>query len=166
MTISPELAGQTKIDHLRDLIVSQVAEAGEITLIARSADSPVVMAAASARDTLVERGASVRIVFLQHGSRMSDAFCEAVSVDTRLALNPRLLEAHEQMVVGNAIWLGDCMRRDPLKRDAFTQVKVGCAVTSTFAALSFEKLWAIGTPVIGAPVLSQSPINASQSQGA
>jgi hypothetical protein len=35
------------------------------------------------------------------------------------ARHPRLVEAHEQLVLGpETCWIGDCMQRDPAKCDA------------------------------------------------
>ena len=47
--------------------------------------------------------------------------------EIRWAKNPRMLDAHEQLVIGpNSTWMGDCMRRDPTKRDAFQSFNVDC----------------------------------------
>lgn len=143
MTTMP--SAPSKADHLRDVIVRELRDGGEVCVIARSSDSPVVRALDAAAATLSACNAHVRVVFLQAGCRVGD-YGDMVTIDARFALNPRLLEAHEQLVVGQTVWFGDCMRRDPSKRDAFSQEKVGCSVTSSFAALSFEKLWALGTP--------------------
>ena len=37
----------------------------------------------------------------------------------RVLGDPRFGAAHEQLVVGTHVWTGDCLRRDPNKRDAF-----------------------------------------------
>jgi hypothetical protein len=146
---------QDRVQSLAKFIAANVAEGSEVTLIARSIDSPVVQACDAAADALAAANASVRAVFLQSnvGSWAEAPAGDGFARDIRLALNPRLLEAHEQLVIApRAVWIGDCMRRDPSKRDAFSQEKVGCTVTATFAALSFEKLWQIGTPRV--PALS------------
>lgn len=146
---------QDKVQSLAKFISANLADGCEVTLIARSIDSPIVRACEQASEALAAAHASVRAVFLQTNIGVwSDATAAAaLNRDVRLALNPRLLEAHEQLVIApRAVWIGDCMRRDPAKRDAFAQEKIGCTVTTTFAALSFEKLWQIGTPVM--PALS------------
>jgi hypothetical protein len=136
-----------KVPHLTRFIEAHLAQGADVSLIARSNDSPIALAIIAARETMVEKQANVRAVFMQ--SPPSSWIADQQLPDFRVALNPRLLEAHEQLVIGRAaVWIGDCMRRDPYKRDAFQQEKVACAVTSQFAAVSFERLWVIGTPVV------------------
>lgn len=140
-----------KSHHLARFISEHVTDGAEVTVIARSVDSPIAAALASVREVLESKHASTRVIFLQTPSALWQAEpSTAHSGDIRVALNPRLLEAHEQLVIGtSAVWIGDCMRRDPAKRDAFSQEKVACPVTSRFAAISFDRLWAIATPMLG-----------------
>ena len=45
------------------------------------------------------------------------------------------------------VWTGDCLRRDPNKRDAFEVYHSGDATIRLYAAVSFEKLWAAARPI-------------------
>jgi hypothetical protein len=71
-------------------------------------------------------------------------FAESV----RLARNPRLLDAHELLVLGPVTsWFGDSMRREPEKRDAWERFAAECAETARHAQLSFERLWQASEPI-------------------
>jgi hypothetical protein len=95
-----------------------------ITLLARAPDSPVARAVASMATELTGANISLTAVLLD-----LDAFTEEPgrpsildmsNADIRVLADPRFTSAHEQMVLSaNIMWLGDCMRRDPAKRDAF-----------------------------------------------
>ena len=65
----------------------------------------------------------------------------------RVLGDPRFGAAHEQLVVGTHVWTGDCLRRDPNKRDAFEVYHSGDATIRLYAAASFEKLWAAARPI-------------------
>lgn len=94
------------------------------TLIARSPESPVAQALMAAPQSLFVFGAP-RIIFTRlHDAGTIPALPEVMSqsIDRqfRLLADPRFLDAHEQLVLAtDCCWIGDCMRRDPMKRDAF-----------------------------------------------
>ena len=68
--------------------------------------------------------------------------------EVRGARRPRLVEAHEQLVMSPTVcWIGDCMRRDPAKCDAFENFVEDCGEAAGCAAVSFERLWVISEPV-------------------
>ena len=51
---------------------------------------------------------------------------------------------HEQLVLGPAAsWVGDCMRRDPMKRDAYECYAADCSKTAGWARTSFDRFWNI-----------------------
>ena len=61
------------------------------------------------------------------------ALSDAVEVDceVRWARKPRLIEAHEQLVLGpQTCWIGDSMRREPAKCDAYETYIDDCAETA------------------------------------
>jgi hypothetical protein len=61
--------------------------------------------------------------------------------------DPRLLEAHEQLVLSDKkAWIGDCMRRDPSRRDAYESCCDGSDSRASWAARSFEHMWAAAAP--------------------
>ena len=69
--------------------------------------------------------------------------CEA-----RLTRDPRLIEAHEQLVLGQrACWTGDSMRRDPAASDAYESFIDDCAKLAAAAHATFERLWSAADPL-------------------
>ena len=71
------------------------------------------------------------------------------SHEIRWAKHPRLIEAHEQLVLGpETCWIGDCMRRDPAKCDAYESYVEGCGEAAGCAAVSFERLWLACQPMV------------------
>ncbi|MGE3917760.1 MAG: hypothetical protein AB7F78_18865, partial [Hyphomicrobiaceae bacterium] len=97
-----------------------------IALLARAPTSPVVAALLALSDELAERRIGA-IIVLAGGATAAEnetwslSFSAKFIHEIRLTSNPRVLDGHEQLIVGDrAVWYGDCMRRDPLKRDAFT----------------------------------------------
>jgi hypothetical protein len=161
--IAPSPAAD-KAQYLARFIVDHAVDGAEVTVIARSCDSPVALALASARDAIESKNGCMRAVVMQ---ALPLGWGGDTPIDVRVALNPRLQDAHEQLVVGDAaVWIGDCMRRDPAKRDAYQQEKVACPVTSQFAALSFERLWAIATPPVGPVALGSVPAVPQRRDGA
>ena len=133
-----------------------------VLLIARSAASPVARALVAMGPELAAAGISVQVIFT---SVASDATAQSWSApgsaipfarSVRLTRNPRLADAHEQLVLGDGMaWYGDCMRRDPEKRDAFERFHAACDETARMAAQSFQRIWALSAPVSGrAPVLA------------
>ena len=71
------------------------------------------------------------------------------SHEIRWARHPRLIEAHEQLVLGpETCWIGDCMRRDPAKCDAYESYVEGCGEAAGCAAVSFERLWLASQPMV------------------
>jgi hypothetical protein len=62
----------------------------------------------------------------------------ALDYEVRWARDPRLIEAHEQLVLGaQTCWIGDSMRRDPTKCDAFESYVEGCGEAAGCALVSF-----------------------------
>jgi hypothetical protein len=128
-------------------------------LIARSPDSPVAQALRAHTATLVQTGIRLRAIFSEiEPGRAAAAVCVApfsVPSECRIIRDPRLLAAHEQLVLApDCTWIGDCMRREPSKRDTFERFAPSCTETATHAARSFERLWHIAVPVEQLPPLS------------
>jgi hypothetical protein len=127
----------------------------DVLVIARSVESPVVRAIASRAGDIVATGCSVRMIIALADqqsppcdwvlSRDTDIDCEV-----RWAKRPRLIEAHEQLVLGpETCWIGDSMRREPAKCDAYESYVEACVATAAAAAVSFERLWAASEPLFG-----------------
>ena len=151
---------ETKLKAFIRTVVEQAAsrdnpeaESNILLLIARSVDSPVAKAVAS----LVREGAiaaPLRTILALMPRDDSDA--AAVATFTALAgghggqliRDIRLFDAHEQIVLGPAAsWVGDCMRRDPMKRDAYECYAPDCAKTAGWARTSHERLWSVCEPM-------------------
>lgn len=114
-------------------------------LLARSHESPVVRALMSI--VAEGRGEGIvlkTIVTVHRGDQPVDWPSELVAMtDCRLARDPRLLDAHEQLWLdGETVWIGDCMRREPAKRDAFECYAAGCEATARSAETAFNRIWA------------------------
>jgi hypothetical protein len=148
-----------KEQKLREFVRHHISSAAETTanqgvlmVVARSAESPVVKAVAGLSSEIRGAGYALRIIFahLDH-----DALPESWERDVgglhsevRWARRPRLVEAHEQLVLSPTVcWIGDCMRRDPAKCDAFETYVEDCGEAAGCAAVSFERLWIISEPV-------------------
>jgi hypothetical protein len=115
-------------------------------LIARSPDSPVarVIADLVRRQRLKLPVRAIFAAFDSPGTSGAATCAEAV----RIARDPRLLDAHEQLVLGpRTSWVGDCMRRDPLKLDAYEAFAADGRGKARRAAASFERLWQVSVPV-------------------
>lgn len=116
------------------------------TVVARAPDSPVVRALQAAADDLKSNRVSVRALFLNVDGLFDDKYkpslLDVIDVDLRLLHDVRFAAAHEQLVLGPAtIWLGDCMRRDPAKRDALEFFHSDNEIAAHHASVSFERLW-------------------------
>ena len=124
------------------------------TLLARSTASPVAQALVCLGPDLAAAGIQIRAIFtnpeLPHasGGWLQTGPTVAFKRDIRWAKPIAMNEAHEQLVLGPVTsWVGDCMRRDPQKRDAFEKYAAGCKSTAAFACSSFESIWRISTPL-------------------
>ena len=123
-----------------------------LLVVARSLESPVVRAIASLGHEIAAAGLAVRII-LAHIDRdaLLDEWGRGVAFmhEIRWARHPRLIEAHEQLVIDTeTCWIGDCMRRDPTKCDAYESFVEGCGEAAGCAAVSFERLWTTCQPLL------------------
>ena len=134
------------------------AAGGCYLLIARSPESPVTQALREQAAGLAKSGIRIRAVFgdveLGQSATIVAAAPFALPSECRIARDVRLLAAHEQLVLApDCAWIGDSMRREPSKRDAYENFAAGCAETATNAARSFEKIWRAAAPVRSVPVV-------------
>jgi hypothetical protein len=127
----------------------------EITLVARSAESPVARALASLGTDITSRGITVRAIFGYLECEKSPIGWSIAGPEIpftrqlRWAKNPRLADAHEQLVLGpQTAWIGDCLRRDPSRRDAYEQYVTADARTSETLHTSFARLWTASVPLM------------------
>jgi hypothetical protein len=124
---------------------------GHLLLVARSLDSPVVKAISTLSEDIAAAGLGVRMI-LAHVDRepLPEDWGRGVpfGYEIRWARRPRLVEAHEQLVIGpETCWIGDCMRRDPAKCDAYESFVEDCGEAAGCAAVSFERLWHASEPL-------------------
>src|SRR6202790_4000349 len=148
-----EMSISEKVAKLSAFIASDIdtrtgrglyAAGGGYLLIARSPVSPVAIAMRDHASSLARSGIRIRAVFceveLGQGAATVAAAPFALPSECRIARDTRLLSAHEQLVLApDRAWIGDSMRREPSKRDAYESFAAGCAETATNAARSFEK---------------------------
>jgi hypothetical protein len=163
-----EMSISEKVAKLSAFIASDIdtrtgrglyAAGGCYLLIARSPVSPVAIALRDHASGLAKSRIRVRAVFgeveLGQGAATVAAAPFALPSECRIARDARLLAAHEQLVLAaDRAWIGDSMRRDPSKRDAYESFAAGCVETATNAARSFEKIWRASAPVRSVPVVA------------
>jgi hypothetical protein len=133
-------------------------------LVARSADSPVAKAVFALSPEIGAGNFILRAIFGTLGTAETAIIAQAcresdLELQIRWARDIRLMDAHEQLVLPpDARWMGDCMRRDPAKRDAYEHYAIACRETAKLASICFERLWVASEPVIERkqPVLLQS----------
>lgn len=148
---------EEKDSRLKNFILQHLKQrnpgAAHCLLIARSADSPVARTLLSMGARAELKGFTVRAIFAQLGTAETARIAEACRVSDwalqiRWARDLRLLEAHEQLVISPALsWIGDCMRRDPLSRDACELYSPDCLETARQASLFFERIWQNSEPI-------------------
>jgi hypothetical protein len=126
--------------------------AEHLQLVARSLESPVVKAITALAEEIAGAGLGLRVI-LAHVDRepLPEDWARNLPIthEIRWARHPRLVEAHEQLVVGpETCWIGDCMRRDPARCDAFESYVEDCGEAAGCAAVSFERLWHASQPLV------------------
>ena len=146
---------ETKLKSFIRTVVEQAAAHGGATetqavlLIARSVESPVAKAVAALvrEGTITVPVKAILALVPRHGAEVGVGETLAALVGTeggRIVRDVRLFDAHEQLVLGPAAsWIGDCMRRDPMKRDAYECFAADCSKTAGWARTSFDRMWDI-----------------------
>jgi hypothetical protein len=132
-----------------------------VLLVARSGASPVARALKDAAVEIASRGIGVRIIVAsdERVQELWPSTAERQAREIRIARNPRLLDVHEQLVLGQrATWFGDSLRRDPMKRDAFESYTADDASAAGRARSTFERLWRATEPL---PVRKLRPASAA-----
>jgi hypothetical protein len=133
------------------------AEERRVTILARAPTSPVARAVLDAQAEIASLGVSLQVLFAKIDP--SDCFsawldfadaanASTSAVDIRWARREALIDAHEQLVLGTSLsWAGDCMRREPEKRDAYEQFDTFDTAAATLASGSFTRFWAMSERV-------------------
>ncbi|MEZ5842992.1 MAG: hypothetical protein R3D27_04580 [Hyphomicrobiaceae bacterium] len=136
------------VDFTRECLAASPDAAPAVTVLARSLSSPVVRALAKVLDETSAAPTALRVILVQtDGLDTADAPLAGHATSYRWARQARLADAHEQIVIGTSTWIGDCMRRDPSKRDAFECYSANCAQSARWAAMAFERLWSHAEPL-------------------
>ena len=138
-----------------------------IALLARSPTSPVVAALLALSDELAERRIGAAVVLAGGATAAEDetwslSFSARFIHEIRLTSKPRVLDGHEQLIVGDrSVWYGDCMRRDPLKRDAFTSFLPDDPNAARTCRFAFRELWRGAQSIYRNAALSSLVVTAS-----
>ncbi len=143
---------EEKETRLQDFIRQELAELGDAAagvrcmILARSPDSPVARAVAAFASELDSHKIAPRVIFSSvqgDGTATPSAGADWLKgCNLCFVRHPQLIDAHELLVMGHqASWIGDSMRRDPQKRDAYECYTRSSAPTAETTARSFEQIW-------------------------
>lgn len=128
------------------------ADSSTCLIVARSAESPVAKVITNLLPEFSAQDIAIRALYALPGN--GAPFGGAPSpwppprIECRRAADVRLLEAHELLVLGpQTAWVGDCMRREPEKGDAYEFYADDCTEMAAAALRSFHRLWAIAKPL-------------------
>jgi hypothetical protein len=157
---------------IRDAIDESVSgRADAIAIVARSPSSPVMAALLALSDELAHSQAGAAIVLAGGATAAEDetwslSFNASFIHEIRLTSNPRILDGHEQLIVGDrSVWFGDCMRRDPRKRDAFVSFLPDNAAVARSSRFTFQRLWAGAQSIYRNAALTSVVVTASDASG-
>lgn len=134
------------------LIERRQASRADCLVIARSGDSPVISALLSVLEDGFGTKLTVRVVFAPLAARGVYRSVAALAghshiLGCRISSEPRIAEAHEQLVLGRtAVWTGDAMRRDPLARDSYEVFAPSSAKAASLARVTFFRFWNAAPP--------------------
>jgi len=142
--------------RLKDFISEAFAARGEdavreicLTLFVRNPDSPVARALHAAWAEGLIEGARILLVISETAVEEpgTPSILDIPGIECRVLTDRIFGTAHEQLTVGHTrVWIGDCLRRDPAKRDAFEIYDGNDPTNCVFALASFEKLWSRARP--------------------
>lgn len=149
---------EDKEEKLKDFITSYLSADGgrgandRWLLVARSAESPVVLALAALAPAIKAAGFEIKVLLTSVAPSVPDSNAQIAigfACEMRVARDVRLLDAHEQLRIDDMTsWVGDCMRREPAKRDAYECYASGCTETADWSAKAFGRLWDKSEPVM------------------
>ena len=142
---------EVREQRLHDLVARYVAHLAQSTeqsatelsleIVAHSPESPIAQAVAARFADLAAAGVTVRAIFASIEPEATLAGWTAHAAYVRWARNERLLEAHEQLVLGSRrCWSGDAMRRGSTKTDLFESMNDGCTEAALLGRRAFDRL--------------------------
>lgn len=112
-----------------------------LEIIAHSPESPIAEAVAARLSDLTAAGVTIRAIFASIEAEQPLTRWLAEAKFVRWARDIRLLEAHEQLVLGRTrCWSGDAMRRGATKTDLFESLNEGHAEGAALGRQAFDKL--------------------------
>ncbi|MBX2806487.1 MAG: hypothetical protein KTR19_10980 [Hyphomicrobiales bacterium] len=129
-----------------------------LTLIARSPSSEIARALALQAETLQRNDISARIIFarlspIELVAELASALSLTAGRDSkessvRILKSPALLNAHEQLVIGeHCCWTGDMLRRAEGNRNGLDIWKDNSDHAAKLAHCAFNAIWPTAKPV-------------------
>jgi hypothetical protein len=142
-------------------------ETRKLTMILRSAASSPVRALIGQRQELASAGIDAKVILanLEPEEDLHQLFASLCELSPRTqaidlirwARNPRLLDAHEQVIYGDTMcWSGDAMRRDANRRNAMALFEEEAPQEARFGRLAFGALWAASALIPERRLLGQA----------
>lgn len=121
-------------------------------VVARSSDSPVARVLQALMPEFSAQTIAIKALYALPGDAQPFAAPPSAwsppRIECRRASDIRLLEAHELLILGpHTAWVGDCMRREPDKLDAYEFYADDCREMAEAALRSFNRLWAMAKPL-------------------
>lgn len=121
-------------------------------VVTRSVDSPVARVLHNLLPEFSAQGIAIKAIYALPSDVMPlsgpPSPWAPPRIECRRAADVRLLEAHEILILGpRTAWVGDCMRREPEKGDAYEFYADDCADMASAAMRSFTRLWAMAKPM-------------------
>lgn len=153
---------------LEEIAEGRAALTGEWHAVALSMKSPVIKALRRVAAEFEQSGElSLRILIVGRDKAVDLAGLQEIgSINIRHGEDLRLLDAHEQLVLGQrSAWCGDCMRRNPSERDAFEAFIRNEETLSSWAATAFERMWRNGRPITASGKRAGNEGGASAAEG-
>lgn len=116
-----------------------------IDLVARSPESPVAQALMVALAEVGDEHVEIRALFAIEPEAAAFGGTLA-NVTVRCTPSSRFDDAHEQLSIGDQVaWIGDSMRRDPSKLDAYERFISGDLEPCGWNSHAFRQLWALSS---------------------
>lgn len=134
---------------LSEIAAGRVSVDGQWSVIALSMKSPVISALRRVVNDLGASNLRINVILTGRGKHtIADGFETIEALSVRTGQSSHLLDAHEQLVLGDvSSWTGDCMRRDPMERDAFETFAANNTELAAWGRKSFARLWSGAEPI-------------------
>lgn len=146
MTVVKKEEKEFRLHSFLERALSEAAANTELCLLAQGSASPVSRAVAGLAGLMAERGVTFRVVLAK--AETTPMLPETAACSYRHLADVRCHDAHELLIFGPAAsWVGDSMRRNPSATDSYELHIDAREPTSAMVASSFERLWAIATPM-------------------